>query len=78
MAKRRAGAAHAKSCRDLLVLVQQNGKLVEREALMSAIWPDTYVEDGQPEFQRFNAAQGLGTNQAGEQYIQLFPDMLPV
>jgi TolB-like protein/DNA-binding winged helix-turn-helix (wHTH) protein/Tfp pilus assembly protein PilF len=29
----------------LLVLVQNSGKLLEREALMRAVWPDTIVED---------------------------------
>jgi len=62
-----------KAVETLLVLVQQNGKLVEREALMSAIWPETYVEDGNLNFNVSMLRKALGTDEAGEQYIQTVP-----
>jgi len=30
----------------LLVLVKNSGRLVEKEELMTAIWPDSFVEEG--------------------------------
>ena len=62
-----------KAVETLLVLVQQNGRLVEREQLMSAIWPDTFVEDGNLNFNVSVLRKALGTDAAGEQYIQTVP-----
>jgi DNA-binding winged helix-turn-helix (wHTH) protein/TolB-like protein/Tfp pilus assembly protein PilF len=62
-----------KALETLLVLIQQNGKLVEREDLMRAIWPDTFVEDGNLNFNVSMLRKALGTNDAGEQYIQTVP-----
>src|SRR2546423_645149 len=62
-----------KAVETLLVLIQQNGKLVEREALMSAIWPDTFVEDGNLNFNVSMLRKALGTDEGGEQYIQTVP-----
>ena len=30
----------------LLVLIERQGRLVEKEALMKEVWPDTVVEEG--------------------------------
>ena len=57
----------------LLIMIQQNGKLVERKALMNAIWPDTFVEDGNLNFNVSMLRKALGTDDAGEQYIQTIP-----
>jgi DNA-binding winged helix-turn-helix (wHTH) protein/TolB-like protein len=62
-----------KAVETLLVLVQQNGRLVEREQLMTAIWPDTFVEDGNLNFNVSVLRKALGTDEAGEQYIQTVP-----
>ncbi len=62
-----------KAVETLLVLVQQNGRLVEREDLMNAIWPDTFVEDGNLNFNVSVLRKALGTDEAGEQYIQTVP-----
>lgn len=62
-----------KAIETLVVLIQQNGKLVERETLMSAIWPDTFVEDGNLNFNVSMLRKALGTDEAGEQYIQTIP-----
>jgi hypothetical protein len=34
----------------LIVLVERNGRLVEKERLMQIVWPDTYVEEGNYSF----------------------------
>src|SRR5215203_6035633 len=62
-----------KAVETLLVLVQQSGKLVEREELMNAIWPDTFVEDGNLNFNVSVLRKALGTDAVGEQYIQTVP-----
>ncbi|MFN2576630.1 MAG: tetratricopeptide repeat protein [Pyrinomonadaceae bacterium] len=62
-----------KAVETLLVLIKQNGRLVEREALMSAIWPDTFVEDGNLNFNVSMLRKALGTDEAGGQYIQTVP-----
>ena len=62
-----------KAVETLLVLIRQNGKLVERETLMTAIWPDTFVEDGNLNFNVSMLRKALGTDEAGEQYIQTVP-----
>lgn len=62
-----------KAVETLLVLVQQSGKLVEREQLMNAIWPDTFVEDNNLNFNVSVLRKALGKNENGEQYIKTFP-----
>ena len=62
-----------KAVETLLVLVQHNGRLVERAQLMNAIWPDTFVEDGNLNFNVSVLRKALGTDEAGEQYIQTVP-----
>src|SRR6185436_5682237 len=57
----------------LLIMIQQNGKLVERKALMNAIWPDTFVEDGNLNFNVSMLRKALGTDESGQQYIQTVP-----
>lgn len=62
-----------KAVETLIVLIEQKGKLVEREALMNAIWPDTFVEDGNLNFNVSMLRKALGVDEAGEQYIQTVP-----
>src|SRR6185436_16131245 len=62
-----------KAVETLLVLVRQNGKLVEREQLMNAIWPDTFVEDTNLNFNVSMLRKALGTDAEGEQYIKTVP-----
>ncbi len=52
-----------KAVETLVVLVQQSGKLVEREQLMNAIWPDTFVEDNNLNFNVSVLRKALGTNE---------------
>ena len=62
-----------KAVETLLVLIRQNGKLVARKDLMDAIWPNTFVEDGNLNFNVSMLRKALGTDEAGEQYIQTIP-----
>lgn len=62
-----------KAFETLIALVQHKGKLVEREDLMKAIWPDTFVEDGTLSFNVSVLRKVLGTDGRGEQYIQTVP-----
>src|SRR6267142_5480453 len=40
---------------------------------MNAIWPDTFVEDGNLNFNVSMLRKALGTDETGEQYIQTVP-----
>jgi eukaryotic-like serine/threonine-protein kinase len=56
---------------DLLVyLVEHAGRLVTKQELMNALWPDTFVEDSNLTFTVSALRKALGDNQAGAQYIQ--------
>ncbi len=62
-----------KAVETLLILVRESGRLVEREELMNAIWPNTFVEDGNLNFNVSVLRKALGTDESGEQYIQTVP-----
>jgi Tol biopolymer transport system component/DNA-binding winged helix-turn-helix (wHTH) protein len=55
----------------LLLLVENNGRVIEKEKLMREIWPDTFVEEG-------NLTQNISVlrkilSRDGPQYIQTVP-----
>jgi Tol biopolymer transport system component/DNA-binding winged helix-turn-helix (wHTH) protein len=59
---------------DLLVyLVQRQGKLVQKFALMAALWPDTSVEEANLAFQISALRKALGEGANGEALIQTVP-----
>ena len=59
---------------DLLVyLVERQGKLVEKSTLMSALWPDTIVEEANLAFQISALRKALGDGGEGEGLIQTVP-----
>ena len=59
---------------DLLVyLVDHAGRLVTKQALMSALWPDTFVEEANLTFTVSALRKTLGDGQDGEQFIQTVP-----
>ena len=59
---------------DLLVyLVQRQGKLVQKFALMAALWPDTSVEEANLAFQISSLRKALGEGAEGEALIQTVP-----
>ncbi|MDQ6653102.1 MAG: winged helix-turn-helix domain-containing protein [Acidobacteriota bacterium] len=57
----------------LLVLVQNKGKLLERETLMEAVWADSFVEDANLTVAISNLRKALGQNGETAQYIETIP-----
>jgi TolB-like protein/Flp pilus assembly protein TadD len=56
----------------LLVLVQNNGRIVDKDELIRKIWPDTFVEDGSLTRNICVLRKILGENRDGRQYIETF------
>jgi DNA-binding winged helix-turn-helix (wHTH) protein/TolB-like protein len=57
----------------LLVLVQNKGKLLEREVLMQAVWADSFVEDANLTVAISNLRKVLGQNGETAEYIETIP-----
>src|SRR5215472_3913515 len=57
----------------LLVLVQNKGRLLEKDELMKALWPGTFVEDGNLSQNIFILRRLLGDNHATTQFIKTIP-----
>jgi DNA-binding winged helix-turn-helix (wHTH) protein/TolB-like protein/Tfp pilus assembly protein PilF len=57
----------------LLVLVQNKGKLLEREALMQAVWADSFVEDANLTVAISSLRKALGQNGETAEYIETIP-----
>ena len=57
-----------KACDLLLALIENRGRLVEKDALMKLVWPDAFVEE-------INLAKGVFTlrKTLGEGYIETIP-----
>jgi DNA-binding winged helix-turn-helix (wHTH) protein/TolB-like protein/Flp pilus assembly protein TadD len=71
----RAGQAVAltpKAFDTLLVLVRNNGRIVEKDELLKSVWPETFVEEATLAQNIFTVRQALGGS-AGEQYIRTIP-----
>lgn len=62
-----------KSAKALTVLVQNAGKLLEREALMQALWADTFVEDANLTVAISHLRKALGQHGETEEYIETIP-----
>ena len=59
---------------DLLVyLIERRGRLVEKDAVMTALWPDTVVEESNVAFQVSALRKALGDRREGESVIQTVP-----
>jgi DNA-binding winged helix-turn-helix (wHTH) protein len=59
---------------DLLVyLVERDGRLVTKQELLRAIWPDTFVEEANLTYTVSALRKALGDGQDGEQLIQTVP-----
>lgn len=56
----------------LLVLLEHGGRLVEKEALMKAVWPETIVEEGNLSNNIFLLRKTLGED-AQQKYIETVP-----
>ena len=57
----------------LLILVEQSGRLVEKEELMSRLWPDTFVEESNLTYSIQQLRKALGDNARIPRYIETVP-----
>lgn len=62
-----------KSFEALVVLVKNAGTLLEREALLQAVWPDTFVEDANLTVAISNLRKTLGQHGESAEYIETIP-----
>jgi serine/threonine protein kinase/DNA-binding winged helix-turn-helix (wHTH) protein len=62
-----------KAVETLLVLLQNAGRLVEKDDLIKKVWPDAFVEEGNLAKNIFTLRKVLGEYRAGEEYIQTVP-----
>jgi Tol biopolymer transport system component/DNA-binding winged helix-turn-helix (wHTH) protein len=63
----------SKAIEVLLVLVEADGRLVEKERLMKAVWPDTFVEEGNLTFNIHVLRRVLGGDSDHQSYIETIP-----
>jgi Tol biopolymer transport system component/DNA-binding winged helix-turn-helix (wHTH) protein len=54
----------------LLILVENNGRIVEKEELMNRLWPDTFVEDANLTFNIKQLRKSLGDDARNPVYIE--------
>src|SRR5579863_7454109 len=66
-------ALEPKAVEVLLILVEKRGDLVARQELMSAVWPDTFVEDSNLSSNISILRRQLGVTGDGGDYIQTIP-----
>lgn len=59
----------------LLVLVENRGHLVEKNKLMNAVWPNTFVEEANLNKNISMLRQALGENQSAHEYIETVPKL---
>jgi DNA-binding winged helix-turn-helix (wHTH) protein len=57
----------------LLVLVQAQGRLVKKDELMKAVWPDSFVEEGNVTLQISLLRKALGDDGSDHRYICNIP-----
>lgn len=57
----------------LIVLVENRGRIVEKEELMQKVWPGTFVEDNNLAFNISVLRKLLGENSASPRYIETVP-----
>lgn len=62
-----------KAFETLAVLVQNNGRVVEKDELMKEVWPDTFVEEGSLARNISVLRKTLGEGPSDHQYIQTVP-----
>lgn len=60
-----------KTFQTLLFLVENHGRVVERDELIRRVWPDTVVEEGNLSFQVHQVRKALGGD--GEEFIATVP-----
>ncbi len=57
----------------LVYLVERAGHLVEKEELMQAVWPDSFVEDGNLSRTIHDLRKALGQDKNGNKFIETIP-----
>jgi len=57
----------------LIVLLENNGRTVNKEELMQRLWPDTFVEESSLAQNVFQIRKALGETHGGKQYIETIP-----
>ena len=62
-----------KAAEALLVLVQNAGRLVDKDDLMKRVWPDAFVEEGNLNKNIFFLRKVLGEWNGGREYIETVP-----
>ncbi|MCC6327830.1 MAG: winged helix-turn-helix domain-containing protein [Acidobacteria bacterium] len=59
-----------KAFQTLCVLVQNSGRLMSKQALLDAVWPDSFVEENNLDKAVHAIRNALGERSAGEKYIE--------
>ena len=57
----------------LLTLVQNSGRIVEKEELMTRLWPDTFVEESNLTYSIVQLRKTLGDDARRPRYIETVP-----
>ena len=57
----------------LIMLIENQGRVVEKDQLMNAVWPNTFVEEGNLTQNISVLRKALGNGSNGRQYIQTIP-----
>src|SRR5258708_295305 len=69
----RAISLTGKALNTLLVLVERHGKLVSKQDLMRAVWPETAVEENNLDRNISTLRKALGDQANGESFIETVP-----
>jgi DNA-binding winged helix-turn-helix (wHTH) protein len=59
----------------LVVLVENRGRLVDKEQLMSSVWAEQFVEEGNINKNISMLRQALGESDGGTKFIETVPKM---
>src|SRR6266513_4027640 len=62
-----------KALQTLLVLVEGSGRILEKEELLSRVWPDTFVEEITLAQNISTLRKALGVDEDGSRYIETVP-----
>jgi TolB-like protein/DNA-binding winged helix-turn-helix (wHTH) protein/Flp pilus assembly protein TadD len=62
-----------KALQTLCVLIENQGRVVEKEELLHRVWPDTFVEESTLAQNVFTLRKQLGEDDSGAQYIETVP-----
>lgn len=62
-----------KAFETLLALVENNGRILEKDTLMKRVWPDSFVEEANLAVNISSLRKALGERPGGGQYIETVP-----